>query len=62
MLHWSISLSSNDLILDVDIFSNLKDLSNRSLELSEGNRALLNLVQSGYGTGEFKLYKKVKFT
>lgn len=60
MLHWSISLSSNDLILDVDIFSNLKDLSNRSLELSEGNRALLNLVQSGYGTGEFKLYKKVK--
>ena len=60
LLHWSISLSSNDLILDIDIFSNLKDLANRSLELSEGNRALLNLVQSGYGTGEFKLYKKVK--
>lgn len=59
-LHWSVSVTSKEWVLDIDIFCNLKALTNRNLELPEGKRTVLNIVQCGSGVGEIKLYKKLK--
>ena len=61
-LHWSVSINSKLWVIDVDIYCRIKDLSNRNLELPEGNRKILNVVQGATGTGEIKLFKKNRNT
>lgn len=61
-LHWSVSIDNKGWIVDVDIYCKIKDLFNRSLELPEGNRRVLNLVEGASGTGEIKIYKKIGLT
>lgn len=59
-LHWTVSVTSKDWIIDLDVFCNIKELYNRNLEYPDGKRDLLNVVQSGNATGEIKLYKNTK--
>lgn len=59
-LHWTVSLSSKVWVIDIDIYCKEKNLYNRKLELPEGKRKILNLVQTSTGIGELKLYKKIK--
>lgn len=59
-LHWTASIHNKNWILDVDVFCKITELVNRKLELPEGDRKVLNLIEGGTGTGEIKLYKKVK--
>lgn len=59
-LHWSISINSKMWIIDIDLFCKIKALYNRLLEMPEGQRKVLNVVQSATGIGEIKLYKKNK--
>ena len=59
-LHWSVSLSSKIWVIDIDIYCKEKDLYNRILELPEGKRKVLNMVQTATGIGELKLYKRIK--
>lgn len=59
-LHWSVSLTNKFWVLDIDIYCKEKNLYNRIFELPEGKRKILNIVQSTTGTGEIKLYKKIK--
>lgn len=59
-LHWSVSLNNKLWVIDIDIYCKVKYLYNRKFELPEGKRNVLNLVQSANGTGEIKLYKKIK--
>lgn len=59
-LHWSVSINSKFWVVDVDVFCKIKNLYNKQLELPEGHRKLLNIVQSATGNGEIKLYKKHK--
>lgn len=59
-LHWTASIHNKNWILDVDVFCKITELVNRKLELPEGERKVLNLIEGGTGTGEIKLYKKVK--
>ena len=59
LLHWSVSLNSKIWVIDIDVFCKIKELNNRSLELPEGKRKVLNLLEGGSGTGEIKLYKHI---
>ncbi|MBP5520773.1 MAG: hypothetical protein J6X84_09400 [Treponema sp.] len=58
LLHWSVSINSKLWVIDVDVFCKIKELNNRTLELPEGNRKILSLLEGGTGTGEIKLYKR----
>lgn len=62
VLHWSVSLNSKIWVIDIDVFCKIKDLANKNFEIPEGNRKLLSMVQAGTGSGEIKLYKRIKNT
>lgn len=62
VLHWSVSINSKVWIIDIDVFCKIKELANKKLEMPEGRRKLLSIVQGGTGTGEIKLYKRIKHT
>lgn len=59
LLHWSVSLDNKNWVIDIDVFCKIKEMFNRNLELPEGFRKVMNMLQSGTGTGELKLYKKI---
>ena len=59
-LHWSASFNSKFWVIDIDLYCKIKALYNRILELPEGQRKVLNVVQSATGIGEIKLYRKNK--
>lgn len=59
-LHWSVSFRNKQWVVDIDIFCKITDLSNKVIELPEGNRKTLSVVSSSLGTGEIKLYKVLK--
>lgn len=61
-LHWSVSVHNKIYVLDIDVYCDLKELYNRKLELPQGKRKVLNLIEGFSGTGEIKLYKKNKKT
>lgn len=62
LLHWSVSLHNKIWVIDVDIYCRIKELNNRTIEIPEGNRKVLNMLEGGTGTGEIKLYKRVRNT
>lgn len=57
-LHWSVSIHNKQWIIDVDAFCQINELTNRSIELPEGQRKVLNVLQGGSGSGEIKIYRK----
>lgn len=59
-LHWSVSIHNKAWIIDIDVFCKINELTNRNIELPEGQRKVLNLLQGGSGTGEIKIYKRIK--
>jgi len=61
-LHWAVSINSKNWVIDVDLYCRIDELYNRELELPEGERKILNVVQGGTGVGEIKLFKRVKKT
>ena len=58
LLHWSLSIDNKNWVVDIDVFCRIKELFNRNIELPEGGRKVMNLLQGATGTGEFKLYRK----
>lgn len=58
LLHWSLSVDNKNWVVDIDVFCKIKELFNRYIELPEGSRKILNILQGASGTGELKLYKK----
>ena len=61
-LHWSVSINSKRWVIDIDLYCRIRELANRTLELPEGTRKILNVVQGATGTGEIKLFKKNRNT
>lgn len=59
LLHWSVSLNNKTWVLDIDVYCRIKDLYNRKLELPDGSRKILNLLEGATGYGEIKLYKHI---
>jgi len=62
LLHWSISINSKVWIIDIDVYCKVKDLYNKKVEIPEGNRKFLSILQGGTGYGEIKLFKCIKNT
>ena len=62
LLHWSASFNSKEWVIDIDIFCKIKELNNRSIELPEGKRKILSLLEGASGTGEIKLYRHIGST
>lgn len=59
-LHWSVSLNDKNYVCDVDIFCSAKSMLIRNYEIPSGN-GKSQVILSGYnGTGELRIYKKVK--
>jgi len=61
-LHWSVSINSKLWVIDIDIYCRIKELYNRNLELPEGKRQVLSMLQGSTGSGEIKLFKKLRNT
>ncbi len=61
-LHWSVSINSKIWVIDIDVYCRVRDLYNKNIELPEGKRKILSLVQGATGTGEIKLFKKIRNT
>ena len=59
LLHWSVSLHNKEWVIDVDVYCKIKDLFNRSIELPENSRRIMNMLEGTTGTGEIKLYKRI---
>ncbi|MBQ9238252.1 MAG: hypothetical protein IJ191_02925 [Treponema sp.] len=59
-LHWSVSVSNRQWIVDVDIFCPSKELMVREFELPEGNKKTVKVLGGGTGSGEIKLYRRLK--
>ncbi len=60
LLHWTVSINSKEWIIDIDVFCKVRELETALLEAPEGNRRVLNIVQSSSGYGELKLFKRRK--
>ena len=61
-LHWSVSIHNKIYVIDIDVYFDLKELHDRKLELPQGKRKIMDLLEGFCGTGEIKLYKKNKKT
>lgn len=59
-LHWTVSVHDRKRVLDIDIFCNISEMFIRDYESPEGGRKLLKVLGGGTGTGEMRLYKKIK--
>lgn len=59
-LHWSVSLHNKLYVVDIDVFCPASLMYVKSVELSEGNRRLLKVLSGGTGTGEIRLYKRIR--
>ncbi len=59
-LHWTVSINDRRHVVDVDIFCKAENMIVREYECSDGERKLLKVLSGATGTGELKLYKKVK--
>ncbi len=58
--HWSVSVSNRNYVVDIDAYCDTKAMFLRDYECPEGNRKVLRLAGGGTGTGELKLYKKIR--
>ncbi len=59
-LHWSVSIHNKAWIIDIDVYCKINELCNRNIELPEGQRKVLNVLEGGSGFGEIKIYKRRK--
>lgn len=56
-LHWTISASNKQYIIDIDVFCIASDLFVRTLELPNGKRKVIKFVSGKSSSGEIRMYK-----
>lgn len=59
-LHWSISLTHKNFVCDIDVFCSAQQMLVRDYELPEGNHKVQKVLSGSHGTGEIRIYKKIK--
>ncbi len=59
-LHWTISVTEKKIVVDIDVFSSLKNMILREYEVPEGERKMLKILTGANGVGEIKIFKKHK--
>ena len=58
--HWSVSVSNRSYVVDIDAYCDTKAMFLRDYECPDGNRKVLRLAGGGTGTGDLRLYKKIR--
>lgn len=58
-VHWSVSIHRGKYVIDIDVYCKGKDMFVRDYEMPQGKRCLLKVL-GGFGTGEIRIYKKIK--
>lgn len=59
-IHWTVSIHNKVYILDIDIYCPASEMVVREYELPKPNAKNLKVLTGAFGTGEIRLYKKVK--
>lgn len=59
-LHWTISLHNKTHVVDIDVFCPAGQMYVRSIEVPEGKRKVLKMLSGGTGSGEIRLYKRIR--
>ncbi|HAM78032.1 MAG TPA: hypothetical protein DCP61_02430 [Treponema sp.] len=59
-LHWTVSIHDRKRVVDIDVFCNASAMFIRDYECPEGGRKLLKILGGGNGTGELKVFNKIK--
>lgn len=59
-LHWSISMNDRKNVVDIDIFCPTDTMFVRDYECPDGGRKMMKVIGGGVGTGELKLYHRIK--
>lgn len=59
-LHWTISLNKKSYVVDIDVFCTSSKMYVKTVEMSEGKRAVLKVLSGGTGTGEIRVYRRIK--
>lgn len=59
-LHWTVSVHNKEYVIDIDVFCKTEEMLVRDFESPAGERKVLKLLAGGTGTGELRLYKKIK--
>lgn len=59
-LHWTVSLNDKNYVVDIDVFCPAGQMYVRSAEVPEGKRKVLKMLTGGTGTGEIRLYKRIR--
>lgn len=59
-LHWTVSIHDRNVVADIDIFCNAGDMFVRDYESPAGGRKVLKVLGGGTGTGEIRIYRRVK--
>ena len=57
-LHWSLSLSKGNFVVDLDIFCDACEMFMREYELPQGGNAILQILGGGNGTGEVRIFRE----
>lgn len=58
-VHWTVSIHKGKFVIDIDIFCRGRDMFVRDYEMPGGKRRLLKIL-GGLGSGEIRVYKKVR--
>lgn len=58
--HWTVSISDRKYVVDIDGFCSAKEMFLRDYECPEGNRKVFRVAGAGTGSGELKVFKKIK--
>lgn len=59
-LHWTVSVHNKEYVIDIDVFCKTEEMLVRDYESPAGERKVLKVLAGGTGTGELRLYKKIK--
>ncbi|MBO4403871.1 MAG: hypothetical protein J5780_00890 [Treponema sp.] len=59
-LHWTVSVHDKKYVLDIDVFASADSVFVRDYETPDGARKLMKVLGGANGTGELRLYKKIK--
>ncbi|MCH5291285.1 MAG: hypothetical protein J1D88_05945 [Treponema sp.] len=59
-LHWTVSVHNRKTVVDIDVFCPTNAMFIRDYESPEGGRKVLKVLGGGTGTGEIRIYHKIK--
>jgi hypothetical protein len=59
-IHWTVSAQNRQYVLDIDIYCRAENMKLRNYDSPAGNGIILSLLTGAAGSGEIRLYKRLK--